>query len=82
MEQRRILDRALSAADHDDVPSLETTEVPVLGGMRDQLWRQLRELFWPVGIVVDSDRHHDRVALYLAPILERNEKPAVLTLDR
>src|SRR2546429_4207972 len=30
---------------------------------RDQLWRQLRELFWPVGIVVDSDRHHDRVAL-------------------
>src|SRR2546422_7409702 len=59
VEQRRILDRALSTADHDDVPSLETAEIPVLGGMRDQLWRQLSELFWPVGIVVDSDRHHE-----------------------
>src|SRR5207244_6845665 len=40
VEQRGILDRALSATDHNDVPSLETTEVSVLGGMRDQVCLQ------------------------------------------
>src|SRR5438034_10524184 len=36
VEQRRILDRALSTPDHDDVPSLEAAEIPVVGRMGDK----------------------------------------------
>src|SRR2546430_10546853 len=57
-----------STADHHDVPSLETTEVPVLGGMRDQFRRQPDELVRSIGIVRDADRHYDRLTLHLAPI--------------
>ncbi len=32
--------------------------------------------------MIGSDRHHDRLTLQLAPILQRQEKPGILALDR
>ena len=49
--------------------------------MGDQPSRKPLELFWSIGTVIESDRHDDRLTLYLAPILQRYEKPSALTLD-
>jgi len=73
VEQCGELDGALSAADDDDVPSPEATEVRWSEECETSSSAGRRIV--PVdGIVVGSDRHHDRLTLQLAPILQRQEK--------
>src|SRR5439155_13156716 len=82
VEQRRKLYRALSSTDHDDVPSLEAAEVPVIGRMGDKSCREPGVRFGSMGVVAESYCHHDRPTLHFAPILQRDEKLIVLALDR
>src|SRR5438309_6967994 len=81
VEQRRVLDRALTATDDDDSPPLEGTQIMMLAGMRDESTRQSTVRFRSSRIVVEADRHDDGCALYLAAVFERQEKGIPLTLD-
>ena len=81
VQQRRVLDRALTATDDDDSPALEGTQIMMLAGMRDESTGQSTVRFRASRIVVEADRHDDRCALYRAAVLERQEKGIPLTLD-
>ena len=82
VQQGRIFYRALSPTDHHDVLSLESLEVAVVRGMRDEFSWELVILFRPMGKVIRSDRHHNHTAGYLTPVLQRDSKLTVPALDR
>ena len=80
-QEHQASDPGGDAHDMDEVGDAAQPRPRTLDGMRDEARRESAVLFRPIGVGAETDCHHDRLTLYLAPILERYEKVTALSLD-